>query len=194
MKLQGLQKALAEFDAARRARAAMAAASRIEEVEAHWAEFLVRFGRIYNKLAAATKGDPRAAPWFGRQSNLRSKDPLLRYLHQARDCHEHSIEAVTETHKGSATFASDDGGKAESLQADMDGFRGRIFLRPGTSGTIGGSLPGIVLVPVTNRGVTYDPPAQYGNSSGHQIPIAAADAALTIANAMLLEARDYLQF
>lgn len=170
----------------------MASASKVEDAEMHWTDFLSRLGRIYNKLAAATKGNPKSAPWFGIQCNFRSADPLLLYLHQARHCHEHSIEAVVEAEPGSATFASDNGGEVQNLRADLDGLRGRIRLIPGTSGRVSGHLPRLILVPVTNRGVTYDPPAQYGSPSGYQLPVKAADAALAIADSMLSDARKYL--
>lgn len=38
------------------------------------------------------KGNSKSVPWFGRKKGERKRDPLLSYLHHARNSSEHGIE------------------------------------------------------------------------------------------------------
>lgn len=59
-----------------------------------WTEFLTACGGIYTKLEQGAKGCRKSEGWFGRKKHDRSTDPLLRYLHHARNSDEHGIEPV----------------------------------------------------------------------------------------------------
>ena len=72
------------------------AAEYFDDAESAWSDFLLASSGIYSKLEQGAKGYPKSEPWFGIEKNLRKTDPLLRYLHFARNADEHGIERVTD--------------------------------------------------------------------------------------------------
>lgn len=86
VRLQKAEKALAELNAA----------EYFDDAESAWSDFLIAASGIYSKLEQGAKGYPLSEPWFGVEKNLRRKDPLLRYIHFARNVDEHGIERVTD--------------------------------------------------------------------------------------------------
>lgn len=68
-----------------------------DETKEAWSDFLTASGTIYSKLLQGTKENGASAGWFGRKKKERKDDPLLRYVHHARNCDEHGIEDVTST-------------------------------------------------------------------------------------------------
>ena len=62
-----------------------------------WSDFLTAAGTIYGKLAEGSRSNGSSQSWFGRMKNERKSDPLLAYIHHARNCDEHGIEEVTGT-------------------------------------------------------------------------------------------------
>jgi hypothetical protein len=54
-----------------------------------------RSSTIYSKLEQGAKGCGPSDAWFGRKKYDRKTDPLLRYIHHARNADEHGLEAVT---------------------------------------------------------------------------------------------------
>ena len=118
----------------------------IAEHELSWREALHRIERIYTKTKAAASSEPGWAKINSWVSHLRHKDPLLRYVRQARDAEEHSVQTVAR-----------DWEPIESIKGNG---KGSIVLtvRPWDR-----SLP-----PIENRGVTYDPPRTHlGNDFSH---------------------------
>ena len=107
-----------------------------EEHELSWREALRRIERVYTKTKSAASRENGWAPLNSWVSNLRSTDPLLQYIQQARNADEHSIQSVAR-----------DWEPVESIKGNG---KGSIVLtvRPWDR-----SLP-----PVVNRGVTYNPP------------------------------------
>jgi hypothetical protein len=76
---------------------AMKAAKSVGDAEEAWTDFLLASSTIYSKLEQGAKGCSKSVPWFGRKKNERRSDPLLRYLHFARNSAEHGIERVAAT-------------------------------------------------------------------------------------------------
>lgn len=56
-----------------------------------WWQFLLAAAGIYSKLEQGAKDYPQSTAWFGKRKRQRKVDPLLRYLHQARNAEEHGI-------------------------------------------------------------------------------------------------------
>jgi len=77
--------------------AAFKAATKIEDAEEAWSDFLLAASTIYSKLEQGSKGHGPSQGWFGRKKKERKDDPLLRYLHFARNSDEHGIERVAAT-------------------------------------------------------------------------------------------------
>src|SRR3977135_1049935 len=72
------------------------AATTLEASEEAWTDYLVAVSAIYSKLEQGAKSDPKSRQWFGGKKKERRGDPLLRYLHAARNSNEHGIERVVE--------------------------------------------------------------------------------------------------
>jgi hypothetical protein len=66
-----------------------------DEFEAAWYRLLVAGNSVDGILQTAASSDPQSRPWYGGKINLRKKDPLLSYMHQARNSDEHGIQPVT---------------------------------------------------------------------------------------------------
>ncbi|UCI06535.1 hypothetical protein [Mesorhizobium sp. B1-1-8] len=70
-------------------------ATNYEEAELAWGEFIVAAGTVYSKLEQGAKGVGKSEAWFGRKKRERKTDPLLKYLHFARNSDQHGIEHIT---------------------------------------------------------------------------------------------------
>ena len=76
---------------------ALKMATKIEDAEEAWTDFLLAASTIYAKLEQGSKGHAKSQAWFGHKKKERKEDPLLRYLHFARNSDEHGIERVSAT-------------------------------------------------------------------------------------------------
>lgn len=59
-----------------------------------WSRFLSQVSRFYSKLEQGAKGCDVSTPWFGSKKHQRRTDPLLTYVHHARNCDEHGLDYV----------------------------------------------------------------------------------------------------
>jgi hypothetical protein len=82
---------------AQKALAAFKAATTFAEAEEAWTDFLIAASAVYSKLEQGAKGHPKSEPWYGKKKKERRDDPLLRYIHHARNSNEHGIERVVGT-------------------------------------------------------------------------------------------------
>jgi hypothetical protein len=58
-----------------------------------WWRFLTDSAAVYEKLKAGSiDAGGRSAGWFGRVTAARKGDPLLAYIHHARNCEYHGLE------------------------------------------------------------------------------------------------------
>ena len=62
------------------------------DFEREWEDFLVRLDKAWKRANLASQGLPRFSHWTSRYSKLRKTDPLLKYLHQARNSSEHALQ------------------------------------------------------------------------------------------------------
>jgi hypothetical protein len=116
MNPKAITQAQGRLDRARSAVEAMKAANNPAQVEDQWARFLLAAAGIYSKLLQGAKGNAKSETWFGQKTHERRTDPLLRYLHHARNSEEHGIEEITKRtsshvklHPGAAAFFRTDG-------------------------------------------------------------------------------------
>jgi hypothetical protein len=79
----------------RSAVAALRAADNADKIDAAWLEFLRSASRFYSTLKASSNASGKAKAWYGRQKNTRKRDPLLSYIHQARNAEEHGLRHIT---------------------------------------------------------------------------------------------------
>ena len=105
------------------------------EYEKAWRSFLHRIERVWTKTQAAVHRLPRWQKIESEISHIRKTDPLLNYLQQARNVEEHSIQEL----------ATDWDAKLTAVQVGTEvQLSWQPWDRP--------------LLPVTNRGVKFDPP------------------------------------
>jgi hypothetical protein len=85
---RNLTKAIASLDA-------MNKSKRSDEFYTAWSDFLVAANRVFSKLEQGAKISGQSKAWFGRKMHERRTDPLLSYLHHARNVDEHGLTAST---------------------------------------------------------------------------------------------------
>jgi hypothetical protein len=96
MKLEALHQAYERLERARAAAAYLADADRpLGQLSIDWSNFVMAANTVYTKLEQGSKGHKKSEYWYGTEKHARKKDPLLRYLHAARNSDEHSLELVS---------------------------------------------------------------------------------------------------
>jgi hypothetical protein len=96
MDSQAVEQAKGRLQRADRALQRLKAATNYDEAEEAWSDFLLSAATIYSKLEQGAKSKGTSSGWFGRKKKERKDDPLLRFLHHARNSDEHGIERVAE--------------------------------------------------------------------------------------------------
>lgn len=131
-----LRRAIEEMNAAHTALRSMTGIHHtFEEYEALWREVLRRLERAWSKTQAAVYMRPGWKKIESEVAHLRKADPLLRYVLHARNADEHSIQDLTKDYAWNLSAVPHAGGI-------------RITWSPWDR----------PLLPVTNRGVVYEPP------------------------------------
>jgi len=168
----------AELRAAARALAGMRSAKSLEEFEAEWKEFLTCLEKVWNKVERSCQPmRNRFEPWQGTYHRLRKKDMLLRYLKQARDADNHSIQDFTKIKPGSRgiRFANPRGGYIKHMEIRG----GEITSYEGDAIVVEDKAPHPVAVPVKNNGEWFNPPTSHlGQQVTTHHPVALAELGL----------------
>lgn len=149
-----------ELTAAARAIESMQNAKNFEYFEADWRQFLSCLEKVWTKTERACQ--PHAArfqPWQGKYQALRKKDMLLRYLKQARDADNHSIQDIAELNHGftGINFVDKNGGHYKKLTL-IDGL---ITHYEGDDLVISVQPPHPVALRVKNNGQWFNPPTSH---------------------------------
>lgn len=130
-------------------------------LDALWSDYLTHTQRAYTKLRIACAEGPSKL-WCDKLIERRRSDELLQYLLHARNADEHGIEAITEKTEGRVLFKPKP--PATSIKIDyLEIVRGVITMGPETQrNAIIELVPAAVkLVPVRDRGVTYQIPRRH---------------------------------
>lgn len=130
--------------------------------EEEWRSYLNHLEKVWIKTERECQHiQAKFQPWQEKYSRLRKKDMLLRYLKQARDTDNHSIQEVVEEIPGQYSFTvpgSPGVVHIESLR--MEG--GRVVEYKGSHpATEIITPPQIKVVPVKNSGKWYNPPSTH---------------------------------
>ena len=145
-------------DCLQRAEAAatrMDVAESFASLEQAWTDFLIMANRVYTKLEQGAKGYPQSFGWFGLKKHERRKDPLLKYVKNARDADEHGLNPVTE--REGPTKLTSYGAGIEVLDGDTIRINPEAMNDPPKI-TMGWSPERVRLVQVITYGDKYDPP------------------------------------
>tara|TARA_R110002074_G_scaffold377728_1_gene555313 strand:+ start:1024 stop:1614 length:591 start_codon:yes stop_codon:yes gene_type:complete len=187
-----LNKSKERLRKARQAIDALPTCTSAEAFNDTWFDFLVASNGIYIQLRLATKENAKSRQWFGGKTQERKSDPLLQYLHQARNADEHGIEQTIRINPGSLRIGAATPGALGEVT--ISGNLSKEFTITNTSNmpiTITTTAPTCHLVSVFDdrSGKTYDPPtAHLGTPIADQSPVGVATLALTYLSNLLDEA------
>lgn len=178
--------------AAESALARMRAARSFPEFEDAWNELLNALGKVWTRILAACKANQaRTAKWRGDQERFRREDPLLRYLHHARNSDQHSVTDAIKHEPG-----------RESMQIPMmpggtyikhlEIIGGKVVRYEGNAPLQLKYTPGrLTLLAVTDRGQNYDPPTEHlGVRLARQDPFTVAEFGAKFTAAQLDDLRE----
>jgi hypothetical protein len=153
-------------------------------VEGAWVDFLLAASSIYSKLEQGAKhGSGKSAAWFGRKKSQRKTDPLLRYIHHARNAEEHGIERVTRRASSRVTVEA---GTYVQLRSDGENWNIEHMI-----GSIQPAYDRVALVPVRDSrfGDIFQPPWQHlGQTLPDRTPKTIATLGLSYLERMIEEA------
>jgi hypothetical protein len=174
----GFRRTKEELDAARLAVDAIVTRPPVPEMRRAWQEFIDRLEKAWNKFKLeCDQVNNRAA--LDAASDLRKTDPLLQYLKQARHADQHTLQPSTMYGVGVEICLP------PGAEVHLD------FLK-GTASAKGGDVmlrtakPVYCLLPVTNRGVTFQPPTEHlGRPLTDATPAAVARLALEFYEALV---------
>jgi hypothetical protein len=151
-----------ELSRARNLITAMKGSGTLAELEDHWKEYLGRLERVWFKATAHYKKSPKWQRWQARFEKERKDDPLLSYLRNARGADEHTVSDIVEHQQSHiAIVPGEHGGTIRNLRI------GSGFATAETTGTVDVVFnpARIKLLPVVNRGVTFDVPRMHQGST-----------------------------
>ncbi|MBI6118332.1 hypothetical protein [Salegentibacter maritimus] len=120
----------------------------LTEFESNWVDFLINLEKIWKKSELECQEIPQFQPWQGKYKRERKKDPLLRYLKNARDADQHSIQPITEEKGYEAKIISPLEG-AIYTEGDIIEIKAEF------------KEPRIETNKFNNRGVVYQPPEKH---------------------------------
>jgi hypothetical protein len=161
-------------EAIEKARERLARASdaigRLEQKEAFdtfvsdWTDFLLASNSIYTVLEQGAKTSAQSRQWFGRKKNQRRADPLLQYLHQARNADEHGLEQIIQRGEQTLNIDFKKGYRPKTGQIKMSD--GTVFQLPPTPENAEGMIItlrayALARVKDTRYGNEFDPPTEH---------------------------------
>lgn len=88
--------AIRRFENAKAASIKVQLANTLSDTEDAWGEFINAAGLVFNKLYSGCQGNERSMGWRGRVSDHRKKNPVLNYIHRARNVEVHGLIEVLE--------------------------------------------------------------------------------------------------
>ncbi len=192
MKAEAITKARSRLTRAKEAIAVLHTPEGQDRFEADWTDFLLASNTVYTVLEQGAKATPQSRQWFGRKKLERRRDPLLQYLHQARNADEHGLEATYDCTNQTldVTFPPGHAPKTTTIKLD-DGTEITADVPANSEGMlIEVRLFHLVTVRDSRYGTAYDPPAEHlGLPLEHGTnPLFVADLALDYLDALIDEA------
>ena len=149
-----------EIAAAAKAISSMRAAKSLDEFEVEWRSYLNCIEKAWQKIEKSCE-HVRCTfqPWQGKFHRLRKKDMLLRYLKQARDADNHSIQDVTKLQPGSRgyNFVNPKGGYIKRMEIR----NGEVVHYEGDAMIVEEKPAHPIAVAVQNNGEWFNPPTSH---------------------------------
>jgi hypothetical protein len=170
-------------------------ASTYKEFRIAWTKFLLALNATYSKLEQGSKGGGKSEGWWGRLKNRRRTDPLLQYLHQARNTDEHGIVPVSKLVPQQIGIGSIKPGVNNMEFGSINISEKGIFLGPNSKGeipdvTIYPPYAELVTVIDTKHNNVYEPPTVHLQKTLEDTsPLGVARAGLNFLKSALEDAR-----
>lgn len=159
----------------------------LAEFEENWREYLQRLERVWHKANDQYRRSPSWRGWMGKYKTLRDQDPLLRYLTNARNADEHSIQDITKQLPGGVGIRPAEGNVL--IVKEMRIENGKWWINSPSPITIVFSPAKTRLLPVENRGVRYPvPDLHLGSALNSNNVIEIAERGLSFYENFLVEA------
>ncbi|HYI83816.1 MAG TPA: hypothetical protein VEX11_11475 [Acetobacteraceae bacterium] len=160
------------------------------DFETAWWRFILAAAGLYSKLEQGAKGNGKSKAWSGRVKHTRRKDPLLSYLHHARNSEYHALEGSTSKVGITATPARKG---VRVINPTKEGETAQVFVDiPSKAGALVKlHPPGIRLVEVRNERCkdTFPVPTHHlGQELVDQMPLTVAKAGLGYLEGLVAEA------
>jgi hypothetical protein len=178
---------------------ALSRAKKYEVSRRHWYEFLVSANSIFGVFEQGAKqGDDGDRDWFKARKQQRKDDPLLSYLHHARNADEHHVASVTELAKPRMVMMA--GEEKIAAVEDMVGNKGTFQnLQSGPADLT--KVNGIRVYPeraklikVTDSSGTYEPPVMHlGEALEENSPSEVAKLMTVYLEAMVADAQTLMK-
>lgn len=166
MKKQAVEQARVRLEKTRKAFNLLLQNTTFRDASLEWSNFLIFSNCIYTKLEQGSKSSPKSRYWFGKKKHERKKDPLLNYLHQARNSDEHRLEPITYGEPAKVNVSGDTKGRVgEAIIGDqitgglgVESYGISIHYEDGDEVSITFTNPQVKLARVRNHNDYYDPP------------------------------------
>lgn len=135
-----------------RAASCLGEVKRFSELDDEWAAVLTALRLVTAKLGKGARGCDVSEAWWAELLVRQKEDQLLTYLLQARNGEHHGLSGVANAYQ----IIAPESGVIE-LEVSNEGGEVRFHLRGNPAEEVFLPLTG-QLLPITNRGVTYEPP------------------------------------
>jgi hypothetical protein len=138
----------------------MRSAPNFEHFESEWRAYLNCIEKVWVKSERACYHlRTKFQPWQGTYHRLRKKDMLLRYLKQARDADNHSVQDLAQIKPGGRgiRFVNPKGGYIKHMEIN----NGEIVRYEGDPIVVEEIPSTIAAVSVKNSGEWYNPPTSH---------------------------------
>lgn len=197
-----IRHAVARLEKANEALKRLESARTLDEADSAWLDLLLAGNGVYSKLEQGSKCNGKATAWFGRAKKARKDDPLLSYMHHARNSDEHGIEDITKRVKaGDATITIRepfDPSKMEGVQifVGTDNF-GRVHVTSSNEEVVSTRMfnkPSLTLVSVKDQRFndSFNVPCQHlGANIADQSPTAIGKLFLSYLSNLINDARTF---
>jgi hypothetical protein len=182
----------AQLDRARAALAQLEGAKNLGATEEAWKHFLWQIDRLWNKAEAHFSNSPKWGGWCGKYTKARKQDPLLKYLSQARNSDEHTIDEIAVQRQGQTTINPVVPGGLVHLKSLEWNSKGEMVVDVGSPVIIESSPARLELLDVKSRDVVYPVPHEHmGKPIPSREPQALAALGLRFYESLVVEAERF---
>jgi hypothetical protein len=171
-----LMRSKRELRAAKASVQAMREATSFEAYALAWQTFLVRLERVWVKAERECQAfRNQFQPWQGTFTRKRKNDPLLRFLHHARNVDHHSIQPTACERIIGFTLEIPPSGEVE-LHLDTEKQQLKFVGKCKITDLL---PPAVILLSIVDSGTRYDPPTEHmGQKLTATDPLAVAEKGL----------------